>query len=180
MNPKRLACPLLLAGLLSASLLAVAGHDDPPAPPLRPGDTAPGFQAKLLSDRTVKFPDSYRGKYVLLDFWATWCGPCRAEFPHVKAVQQKFATRGLQIVGVSLDALQNRGPDVVKRFVEQEKLRWDHVYDADSALMDAYRVKFIPAAFLIDAATGKIIAAGDDLSGDNLAKTLDRVLPKAK
>ena len=62
------------------------------------------FEAKTTSGTTVKFPDDFKGKVVLLDFWATWCGPCRAELPNLKNVHEDLHAKGFEILGVSLDS----------------------------------------------------------------------------
>lgn len=179
--PRRMLLSLLLASGFAALCFASERlwllEQSGPAPV---GGKAPAFRAKLLSDRHVEFPASYKGKLVLVDFWATWCGPCREEIPQLREAQKRFGSRGLALISVSLDARNNRSPEYVKAFISREKMPWDHVYDADFAVTDAYGVRGIPAAFLIDGTSGQIIASGDSLSGDKLLKTIERVISQRK
>lgn len=101
---------------------------------------------------------SLRGKYVLIDFWASWCGPCRRENPNVVKTYANYKDKGFEIYGVSLD--QNR--EAWLKAIETDKLVWKHVSDLQywsSAGAQAYQVNSIPQTFLLDPA-GRIIAKG--------------------
>lgn len=101
---------------------------------------------------------SLRGKYVLIDFWASWCGPCRRENPNVVKTYATYKDRGFEIFGVSLD--QNR--EAWLKAIETDKLVWKHVSDLqywNSAGAQAYQVNSIPQTFLVDP-EGRIIAKG--------------------
>lgn len=101
---------------------------------------------------------SLRGKYVLIDFWASWCGPCRRENPNVVKTYAAYKDKGFEIFGVSLD--QNR--EAWLKAIETDKLVWKHVSDLqywNSAGAQAYQVNSIPQTFLLDPA-GRIIAKG--------------------
>ncbi|MFD3409299.1 TlpA disulfide reductase family protein [Aquirufa sp. HETE-83D] len=101
---------------------------------------------------------SLRGKYVLIDFWASWCGPCRRENPNVVKTYAAYKDKGFEIFGVSLD--QNR--EAWLKAIESDKLVWKHVSDLqywNSAGAQAYQVNSIPQTFLVDPA-GRIIAKG--------------------
>ena len=116
---------------------------------------------------------AFRGKYVLLDFWASWCGPCRAENPTVVSAYAKYHRKGFEIIGVSLDRPGDK--DKWLKAIDADKLTWTHVSDLqfwDNAVAKEYEVESIPQNFLIDP-QGKIIAKG--LRGDELQKKLGEI-----
>lgn len=119
-----------------------------------------GKQAILFSLEDVngvkKELAAYKGKYVLVDFWASWCGPCRAENPNVLKVYNKFKDNNFDIISVSIDQKREEWLKAVK----EDKLPWLNVIDelaADKSIGRAYGVTFVPMNFLIDP-TGKIVA----------------------
>lgn len=115
---------------------------------------------------------SLRGKYVLIDFWASWCGPCRAENPNVVRMYNKFKDKGFAIYGVSLDQAKANWTKAIRN----DNLGWTHVSDLkfwQSAAAQQYGVQAIPATFLLDK-EGKIIAK--NLRGEALEQKLEEVL----
>lgn len=127
-----------------------------------------------LSDTTgTPVPlSSLRGKYVLLDFWASWCGPCRMENPNVVRMYNKYKDKGFAIYSVSLDQTKGNWTKAIRN----DNLAWTHVSDLkfwQSAAAQQYGVQAIPATFLLDK-DGKIIAK--DLRGPALEQKLEEIL----
>jgi len=141
------------------------------------GQTAPSFAAATLDAKKVKFPGDYKGKIVLLDFWATWCPPCRAEIPNVAAAYQKYHSKGFEILGVSLD--QPKAEAKLAQFTHDHNMPWPQIYDGQNwgaAVAVKYGVQAIPCPILVDGDTGVILAEGPGALGDNLDSALEKGL----
>lgn len=148
-------------------------------PKILPGEVAPAFTAITMSHGTVEMPKSYQGKLLLLDFWATWCGPCIRELPNVAAAYEKYHSQGLEILSISLDTESSL--DNLPAILTKHRMVWPQVCDAakfDSALVKLYGVRGIPATVLIDGDTGKILAT--DLRGTSLETKVAEALAKRK
>lgn len=106
---------------------------------------APDFTLTSLAGRTLSLHD-LRGHYVLLDFWATWCGPCRMEMPRLDDLQRKYAGRGLEVVGVN----SGEAPKRVRRFIEQKGTSYTILLDPDNQVSHLYNARYIPTLVVID------------------------------
>lgn len=139
------------------------------------GAMAPDFEEADTTGKPVRL-SSFRGKYVLLDFWASWCGPCRQENPNVVKAYNRFKDKNFTIIGISLD--KPDGGFAWLNAIKSDHLTWTQLSDLkfwNNAVAQLYFVQSIPKNFLIDP-TGKIIA--QDLRGDDLETKLEEVLGK--
>jgi thiol-disulfide isomerase/thioredoxin len=162
-----------------ATLLKKFGADNPPlrqkvgddlARLDRVGKPAPPAEVKDVDGKAFRF-ETLKGKYVLVDFWATWCAPCLAELPRIQAARAKYHARGFEVVSISLD--ETKGP--VVDFVKVRKLPWVQIHNATCVgdLVQAFGVSTIPATFLIDP-KGTIVRL--DLRGPALDKALESLI----
>ncbi len=148
---------------------------------LRAGRPALTFDAKTMDGTAVSFPKSYKGKVVMLDFWATWCGPCMREVPNVVKNYREFHDQGFEVLGVSLD--REKSEARIQEVSAQAGIVWPLVYDGKyfkAAIARQYGIQAIPEAYLVDGDTGKIIAAGDDIRGEKLGPAIKKALAAKK
>jgi thiol-disulfide isomerase/thioredoxin len=137
--------PFLLALLIAAATASV-GFADPVA-----SKPAPAWTLKDLDGKSVSF-EQFKGKVVVIDFWATWCGPCRVEIPGYIELQKKYGKDGLVIIGISID---EKGPAVVKQFSEKMGINYQMLMADDKIVAAFGGIEAIPTTFIIDRA-GKI------------------------
>lgn len=138
---------------------------------LKPGSVFPDFLEKDITGAPLSL-GQYKKKVVLVDFWATWCGPCVAELPNVIAAYQKYHPKGFEIVGISLDQSES----ALKSFIKEKSMTWPQYFDGkgwENKLSRKYGIMSIPATFLLDG-DGKIVAK--NLRGPALEQELAKLL----
>lgn len=145
------------------------------APVAAVGKEAPDFTLKTLDGKTVSLSD-YRGKAVLVNFWATWCGPCNIEMPWLVDLHKKYAAQGFEILGVSMDDVD---PKDIAKFAQDKKVDYPILLGQDS-VGDAYGgIPFLPGNFYIDR-SGKIVEKGFGLIGKpEIEENIQKILASA-
>lgn len=137
------------------------------------GASFPDFDEKDINGKPLSIA-KFKGKIVLVDFWATWCGPCVAELPNVLEAYKKYHDKGFEVIGISLDKDEAK----FKAFIAEKGMSWPHYFDGlgwGSKLGQKYSIESIPATYLLDR-EGKIIAKG--LRGPALLAELEKQLGK--
>lgn len=140
---------------------------------LVPGAKFPDFEEKDLDGKPLSIAN-YKGKVVLIDFWATWCGPCVRELPNVLKAYEKYHPKGFEIIGISLDQDETK----LKDFIKEKNMPWPQYFDGkgwNSKLGGKYGIQSIPATWLLDG-EGKIIDS--NLRGEALEAALAKALEK--
>ena len=139
------------------------------------GKPVPDFEVEALRDTTTTFtPASFEGQYVLLDFWATWCGPCIDELPTLRAADSTYSDTDFTILSLSLDASRSTVTD----FLEDRKMPWKHAFadgGFDSEVAGQFEIVGIPKPVLVGP-EGQIVATRSDLMGEDLLATLEKHL----
>ncbi len=135
---------VLLLALLLASVLIIVSCS-PGGGSLKAGSKAPDFKLTSLDGRSVSL-SGLRGKGVMLNFWATWCPPCRLEMPHLQAVSGELAAKGVVLLAVNI----GENPALVKEFIKQYGYTFTVLLDMDYDVAGKYNVESIPVTYFID------------------------------
>ncbi len=147
MIPQKKLAPAFYALLLGFCLTTFSASAAP-----APQSAAPGWQLQDLQGKSVKLSD-FKGKVVLLNFWATWCPPCREEIPDLISLQKQYAAQGLVVLGISMD---EGGPARVAAFAKKYAINYPVVMGTDE-VSDAYGgIQVLPTTFIIDR-KGKVV-----------------------
>jgi thiol-disulfide isomerase/thioredoxin len=157
--------PSRFAPLLALMLVA--------SPALAADTRAPAFAVKTVEGRMLRLTD-LKNRPVIVDFWATWCGPCRASMPHLNDVSTRYAKQGLAVLGMSVD---ESGPATVKRFASQLGVRFT-IAMANDDMLDAYGpIRVIPTTFFINRKGEIVRRVVGYIDGETMEGYVREILP---
>ncbi|MCB8933273.1 MAG: TlpA family protein disulfide reductase [Fimbriimonadaceae bacterium] len=171
----------IVDGAFQAVTSSKSVEEFPLPPDLSVGAMVPTFQATATDGTKVSFPKSYAGKIVMVDFWATWCGPCIQEMPNVIKAYEKYHDKGFEILGISFD--QANAAEKVAAFTKEHSMPWKQVYEGkywDTTIGKQFGVEGIPFGLLVDGDTGKVLASGNAIRGAALEKAIEAALANRK
>ena len=166
--------------------VVIGGDDGPPSPLLN--KPAPNFTLQDLNGKKVSLAD-YKGKAVLINFWATWCGPCKLETPWLVELRQQYADKGFEILGISAEADNLADDDkdgwakdkaAIAKFVQQEHIQYPVLINGDSISKDYGGLDAMPSSFFVDR-NGIVVAAQTGIvSKDEIATKIEKSLATAQ
>jgi thiol-disulfide isomerase/thioredoxin len=151
----------------------------PPPPDLRLGKQSLRFAAKTTEGEELQFPSSYAGKVVMLDFWATWCGPCIGEIPHMKEAYAEWHDKGFEILGINFDS--ENMEEKLADFLKDKELPWAQIYEGkgwETTIGQMHDVSGIPFVLLVDGDSGEILGTSSELRGPGLTKFIGQAIEK--
>lgn len=138
---------------LLALLVLLACRREATTPEFKTGVKFPDYQAKLLDGQPFRLPDD-RGRVLLVNIWATWCGPCRYEIPELKLLQQRYGGRNFDVIGVSVDV--EDASDQVRDFVRDQQINYPIALDPQGTITSLMNTTVLPTTALLDR-TGKVV-----------------------
>ncbi len=163
--------PLIILAVIVAAFFAWRQYRQPN---FMPGDPVPDFTATLLDGRQIHLND-LRGKYVLLQFWGSWCGPCRAENPELVQLYGKYHARGLEIFSIGIE----QDTAAWQRAIQQDGLNWPYhsmeAQDFNGGVARQFNINSIPTTFLLNP-QGVIMGVNHNI--ERLENVLEDLLPK--
>lgn len=168
----------ILAVLVAAVIFVLFSNSKDEDTIYRAGDTAPDFKLSQINedfDADVTQLSDLKGNGVMLNFWATWCGPCKQEMPYMQELYPEYKEKGVEIVAVSLDSTEL----VVDNFIDEYGLTFAIPHDANAEVRDLYRIRPMPTTFFInpDGTIDEIVQGA--LTLDKLEGHLDAITPDA-
>jgi peroxiredoxin len=183
---RKQAAERLLANSAQGELVAAASGDNAQSISPLVGKPAPTFSLEDLSGKKVSL-SSYKGKAVLINFWATWCGPCKLETPWLVDLRNQYAPQGFEILGVSTDDIDRSDKEKlseekreISRFVQQMHMQYPVLIDGDSLSRPYGGLDAMPTSFFLDR-TGKIVAAEMGItSKEDIASNIQKALGEGK
>ncbi len=155
--------------------IAAGGKEAASTRPTQRRGPAPLFQGATLDGGTLRLED-FRGRVVLLDFWATWCIPCRVEMPDLQALASTFEGKPFTVLGINQDRGDARAK--VRSFLDEHGVTFPQVLDPDNVISSLYCVASLPARVLLDAAGQRVEFPDRGRGQDGLREAIERLIPK--
>ncbi len=143
---EKLKIPNLFIIFLILLFIPILSCKQPPQGPANKGEIAPDFTLPALNGDKIRLSD-FKSKVVLIEFWATWCPPCKDAIPHLNSLQEKYLDKGLVVMGITID--ENEYIANIRNFVEEKGIRYKILF-SDSLTSKLYNVNTIPTIYLLD------------------------------
>lgn len=155
------------------------------APPvIQPDDSVRlidmAFETRALNGELIRVPQDYRGKIVVVHFWASWCPACVYELPHWVAAQRTFKDRGVAFVGIPVDRNRALSLEAVRTKAAQAGMTWPQSFVDAPTLSLKFQIKSLPAVFIVEGDTGRVLSQGKSIRGENLARELEALVKRLR